>query len=153
MRRYSIACIPGDGIGVDVISAGRQILEAVQRLDGGFHLEFQDFPWSCEYYLRHGEMMPKDGMKILEVFDAIYLGAVGFPPVPDHISLWGLLLPIRQGFDQYVNLRPVKLLPGLTGPLRDKQPEQIDFICIRENTEGEYAGLGGRFHPVPPTKW
>jgi len=146
MRHYSIACIPGDGIGREVIAAGRLVLERAQRLDGGFQLRFSEYPWSCEYYLQHGEMMPRDGLKILADHDAIYLGAVGFPTVPDHISLWGLLLPIRQGFDQYVNLRPVKLLPGLRCPLRDKGPDEIDFVCIRENTEGEYAGVGGRVH-------
>ncbi len=146
MKHYSIACIPGDGIGREVIAAGKRVLETAQQLDGGFRLSFEEFPWSCEYYLQHGEMMPKDGLKILEGFDAIYLGAVGFPTVPDHISLWGLLLPIRQGFDQYANFRPVKLLPGIPCPLRDKGPEQIDFVCVRENTEGEYAGVGGRLH-------
>jgi tartrate dehydrogenase/decarboxylase / D-malate dehydrogenase len=150
VNHYSIACIPGDGIGADCIDAGKRVLAAVQEIHGGFQLEFQEFPWSCEYYLQHGEMMPRDGLKTLESFDAIYLGAVGFPSVPDHISLWGLLLPIRQGFDQYVNLRPVRLLPGLRGPLRDKRPEEIDFICIRENTEGEYAGVGGRFRQGTP---
>ncbi|MGE5618885.1 MAG: tartrate dehydrogenase [Sphingomonadaceae bacterium] len=146
MRHYSIACIPGDGIGREVIAAGRRVLETAQQLDGGFRLRFEEFPWSCEYYLRHGAMMPNDGLKILADFDAVYLGAVGFPTVPDHISLWGLLLPIRQGFDQYANYRPVKLLPGIRCPLRDKGPEQVDFVCIRENTEGEYAGVGGRVH-------
>lgn len=146
MRHYSIACIPGDGIGREVIAAGRRVLETAQQLDGGFRLRFEEFPWSCEYYLRHGVMMPNDGLKILADFDAVYLGAVGFPTVPDHISLWGLLLPIRQGFDQYANYRPVKLLPGIRCPLRDKGPEQVDFVCIRENTEGEYAGVGGRVH-------
>ena len=146
MTHYSIACIPGDGIGREVIAAGKLVLERAQQLDGGFQLRFDEYPWSCEYYLRHGEMMPKDGLKILEDYDAVYLGAVGFPTVPDHVSLWGLLLPIRQGFDQYVNLRPVKLLPGIPCPLRDKRPDQIDFVAIRENTEGEYAGVGGRVH-------
>lgn len=146
MRQYSIACIPGDGIGKEVIAAGRRVLETVQQLDGGFALKFDEFPWGCEYYLQHGEMMPKDGLKILEGYDCVYLGAVGFPSVPDHVSLWGLLLPIRQGFDEYVNYRPVKLLPGINCPLKDKCPEQIDFVCIRENTEGEYAGVGGRVH-------
>ncbi|HZK67520.1 MAG TPA: tartrate dehydrogenase, partial [Chloroflexota bacterium] len=146
MREYSIACIPGDGIGHEVIAAGRKVLDAAQETDGGFRLEYAEFPWSCEYYTRHGEMMPKDGLKQLEDHQAVYLGAVGFPSVPDHISLWGLLLPIRQGFQQYVNYRPVQLLPGVPCPLRDKGPEDVDFVCLRENTEGEYAGVGGRVH-------
>src|SRR5665647_986459 len=146
MREYSIACIPGDGIGHEVIAAGRQVLDAAQEADGGFRLKYAEFPWSCEYYTRHGEMMPKDGLKQLEDHQAVYLGAVGFPSVPDHISLWGLLLPIRQGFQQYVNYRPVQLLPGVPCPLRDKGPEDVDFVCLRENTEGEYAGVGGRVH-------
>ncbi len=150
MGQYSIACVPGDGIGQEVISAGRLVLEAVQEVHGGLRLDFDEYPWSCEYYLKHGEMMPKDGLQILGDHDAIYLGAVGFPTVPDHVSLWGLLLPIRQGFQQYVNLRPIKLLPGIACPLRDKAPEQIDFVCIRENTEGEYAGVGGRLHVNTP---
>jgi tartrate dehydrogenase/decarboxylase / D-malate dehydrogenase len=150
VNHYSIASIPGDGIGIEVIAAGRKVLQAAQELDGGFELSFEEFPWSCEYYLKHGEMMPKDGLKTLESFDAIYLGAVGFPSVADHVSLWGLLLPIRQGFDQYVNLRPIKLLPGIECPIKNKGPEDIDFICIRENTEGEYAGLGGRFRQGTP---
>src|SRR5512133_467296 len=144
MRQYSIASVPGDGIGPEVIAAGRLVLQAVQDADGGFQLKFDEFPWGCEYYLQHGEMMPKDGIQTLGGYDAIYLGAVGFPTVPDHISLWGLLLPIRKGFDQYVNLRPIKLLPGVACPLANKDPKKIDFVCIRENTEGEYAGVGGR---------
>ncbi len=150
MRRYSIACVPGDGIGPEVIAAGRRVLEAAQEADGGFQLEFDEFPWGCEYYLQRGEMMPKDGLQILGGYDAIYLGAVGFPSVPDHVSLWGLLLPIRQGFDQYVNLRPIRLLPGIPCPLANKVPERIEFVCIRENTEGEYAGVGGRVHVGTP---
>jgi tartrate dehydrogenase/decarboxylase/D-malate dehydrogenase len=150
MRRYSIASVPGDGIGPEVIAAGRLILRAAQDADGGFQLSFEEFPWGSDYYLHHGKMMPADGIQTLAGFDAIYLGAVGFPTVPDHISLWGLLLPIRQSFQQYVNLRPVKLLPGIPCPLRDKGPDQIDFVCIRENTEGEYAGVGGRVHVNTP---
>ena len=150
MKQYSIASIPGDGIGPEVIAAGRLVLQAAQEVSGGFQLSFDEYPWSCEYYLRNGEMMPKDGLQILSSHDAIYLGAVGFPTVPDHISLWGLLLPIRQGFQQYVNLRPIKLFPGIACPLRDKGHQQIDFVCIRENTEGEYAGVGGRLHAGTP---
>jgi len=150
VKQYSIACVPGDGVGTEVIDAGKQVLLAVQEAHGGFRLHFDDYPWGCEYYLQHGEMMPKDGIKVLADHEAIYLGAVGYPTVPDHVSLWGLLIPIRQGFDQYVNLRPVKLFPGVPCPLKDKGPEDIDILCIRENTEGEYAGVGGRFHPGTP---
>ena len=147
MRSYRVALIPGDGIGKDVIDEGVKALKAAEDASGGFRIEYEAFPWSCAYYLEHGQMMPDDGLKILSDFDAIYLGAVGFPSlVPDHISLWGLLLPIRKTFDLYVNLRPCRLLPGTSGPLRNKGPEDIDFVCIRENTEGEYSGVGGRVH-------
>jgi tartrate dehydrogenase/decarboxylase/D-malate dehydrogenase len=147
VRNYQIALIPGDGIGKDVIAEGVKVLQAAQQVCGGFRLEFEEFPWSCAYYLEHGRMMPEDGLKTLEAFDAIYLGAVGFPAlVPDHVSLWGLLLPIRKAFDLYVNLRPCRLLPGTQGPLRGKGAGDIDFVCVRENTEGEYAGVGGRLH-------
>jgi tartrate dehydrogenase/decarboxylase / D-malate dehydrogenase len=147
MRNYQVALIPGDGIGRDVIDEGVKALRAAQEVSGEFAIEYQEFPWSCAYYLEHGAMMPDDGLKTLAEFDAIYLGAVGFPSlVPDHISLWGLLLPIRKTFDLYVNLRPCRLLPGTQGPLRDKGADDIDFVCVRENTEGEYAGVGGRVH-------
>jgi tartrate dehydrogenase/decarboxylase/D-malate dehydrogenase len=147
VRNYQIALLPGDGIGQDVIAEGVKVLRAAQQVSGAFSLEFEQFPWSCAYYLEHGRMMPADGLKTLEAFDAIYLGAVGFPAlVPDHVSLWGLLLPIRQAFDLYVNLRPCRLLPGTEGPLRGKGSAEIDFLCVRENTEGEYAGVGGRLH-------
>ena len=147
MRHYRVALIPGDGIGKDVIAEGVKVLKAAEAASGGFRIEYEEFPWSCAYYLEHGRMMPEDGLKTLEDFDAIYLGAVGFPSlVPDHVSLWGLLLPIRKTFDLYVNLRPCRLLPGTQGPLRDKGPDDINFVCVRENTEGEYAGVGGRVH-------
>ncbi|MCC7104005.1 MAG: tartrate dehydrogenase [Chloroflexi bacterium] len=147
MRDYQLALLPGDGIGKDVIDEGMKVLRAAEQALGGFKLHTEELPWSCTYYLEHGQMMPNDGLKILESFDAIYLGAVGFPSlVPDHVSLWGLLLPIRKSFDLYVNLRPCRLLPGTVGPLRDKGPGDVDFVCIRENTEGEYAGVGGRVH-------
>jgi tartrate dehydrogenase/decarboxylase/D-malate dehydrogenase len=146
MKAYDIAVIPGDGIGVDTTDEAVKALQAVARAHGGLNLRFEHFPWSCGYYLAHGEMMPKDALTILQGFNAMLFGAAGFPTVPDHISLWGLLLPIRQGFDQYINLRPVKLLPGVRGPLRDKGAAEIDFVCIRENTEGEYGGVGGRVH-------
>jgi tartrate dehydrogenase/decarboxylase / D-malate dehydrogenase len=152
MKQYSIACVPGDGIGPEVIAAGRTVLQAAQEIHGGLRLSFDEYPWGCEYYQQHGEMMPKDGLKMLGSHDAIYLGAVGFPTVPDHVSLWGLLLPIRQEFQQYVNLRPIKLFPGIRCPLRDKGWEQIDFVCVRENTEGEYSGVGGRLHVNTPAE-
>jgi tartrate dehydrogenase/decarboxylase / D-malate dehydrogenase len=143
---YSLAVIPGDGVGREVIPEGLRVLRRAGAVTGRFTLAVRDFPWSCEYYLETGAMMPPDGLAQLADSDAIYLGAVGFPGVPDHVSLWGLLLPIRQGFDQYVNLRPVQILDGIPGPLRDKGPGDVDILCIRENTEGEYSGLGGRFH-------
>lgn len=146
MERYRIAVIPGDGIGIDTIREAVATLETLCQVHGGLELVYDHYPWGCTYYLEHGEMMPKDGLKILADYDSILFGAVGFPTVPDHISLWGLLLPIRQYFDQYINLRPVKLLEGVPGPLRDKGPQDIDFICVRENTEGEYVGIGGRAH-------
>jgi len=147
MRNYSVAVIPGDGIGQDVIAAGLRVVQAAQDARDDIRLTFESFPWSCEYYLKHGQMMPDDGIKILENFDAIYLGAVGFPKlVPDHVSLWGLLLPIRKSFDLYVNRRPCRLLPGLQGILRDKNAADIDFEILRENTEGAYSGVGGRVH-------
>ena len=146
MKSYRIAAIPGDGIGVDTIDQAIATLVTVCEVHGGISMAFDRFPWGCKYYLQHGEMMPSDALRILADYDSILFGAVGFPPVPDHVSLWGLLLPIRQSFDQYINLRPVKLLRGIPGPLCDKGPREIDFVCIRENTEGEYAGLGGRAH-------
>ena len=146
MQTYEIAVIGGDGIGPDVIESGKQVLDAAGAVTGGFRLNYTDLPWGCAYYLEHGRMMPADALQTLEQFQAIYLGAVGYPTVPDHVSLWGLLLPIRKAFRQYVNLRPIKLLRGIDGPLRGKGPEEIDFVCVRENTEGEYSGVGGRVH-------
>jgi tartrate dehydrogenase/decarboxylase/D-malate dehydrogenase len=146
-RRYRIAVIPGDGVGREVVAEGLAAMRAAGEVTGAYELETVDYPWSCEWYLEHGAMMPADGLDRLRDSDAIYLGAVGFPGVPDHVSLWGLLLPIRQGFDQYVNLRPIRLLPGITGPLVGREAADIDFVCIRENTEGEYSGVGGRLRP------
>ena len=143
MNRYTIANIPGDGIGREVLPAGVRVLAAVAERCG-FALEFRDFDWSCETYLATGKMMPDDGLARLADHDAIFLGAVGYPGVPDHVSLWGLLLPIRREFDQYVNLRPVRLLPGFRSPLRDKTTGDIDFWVVRENSEGEYSQIGGR---------
>ena len=140
---YRIALIPGDGIGREVVPEGVRVLEALAS-DYGFQVSLVEFPFSCEYYLQHGEMMPADSLQQLKRFDAISLGAVGEPSVPDHVSLWGLLMPIRRGFDQYVNLRPVRLLPGVQSPLAGRKPEEIDFVVVRENTEGEYSDVGGR---------
>jgi tartrate dehydrogenase/decarboxylase/D-malate dehydrogenase len=151
MRKYRIALIPGDGIGVEEIDEGVKVIQTAQELDGGFHVDYTHLPWSCEYYTKTGKMMPDDGLNILSDHDAIYMGAVGFPGVPDHISLWGLLLPIRFEFDEYVNLRPVKLLKGIQGPLR-KKAEEVNFVFVRENVEGEYAGAGGRLHKHTPSE-
>ena len=142
MKTYKIAVIPGDGVGPEVLAEGVKVLKKVAELDGNFQFEFAYFPWGCEYYSKHGKMMDDDGMERLKEFDAIYLGAVGYPGVPDHISLWDLLLRIRKGFDQYVNLRPIQLLEGAPCPLKDIRRDQIDMLVIRENSEGEYAGAG-----------
>ena len=142
MKTYRTALVPGDGIGKEVIPAATDVLRAAAD---GFGLEFESFDWGCEYYLRHGRMMPEDGLERLRPFDAIFLGAIGHPSVPDHISLRQLLLRIRFGFDLYVNLRPIEILPGLDPPLKGKSAEHIHMLFVRENTEGEYAGLGGRF--------
>lgn len=150
MKSYRIAVIAGDGIGPEVLAEGIKVLNEVAKIDGSMRFEFTHFPWSCQYYLKHGKMMDDDGMEQLKAFDAIYLGAVGFPGVPDHISLWGLLLKIRKGFDQYVNLRPVKLMNGAPCPLKDVKKEDIDMIVVRENSEGEYAGAGDRLFAGKP---
>lgn len=142
MDVHKIAVIPGDGVGPEVIREGVRVLEEAARLDGGFRFEFTWFPWGCGYYLKHGRMMEEDGISRLEKFDAIYFGAVGYPGVPDHISLWDLLLTIRKSFDQYVNLRPITLLKGAPCPLKDVRREDIDMLFVRENSEGEYAGSG-----------
>jgi tartrate dehydrogenase/decarboxylase / D-malate dehydrogenase len=141
-RRYRIAVIPGDGIGKEVVPAAQRVLERASARFG-FTLEWRELDWSCERYARCGSMMPADGLDQLRGLDAIFLGAVGFPGVPDHVSLWGLLLPIRRGFQQYVNLRPVRLLPGVLSPLRDREAGSIDLCIVRENTEGEYSDAGG----------
>lgn len=142
MKTYKIAVIPGDGIGPEVIDAGIKVLEKAAELDGTFQFDFTHFPWGCEYYLKHGKMMDEDGIERLKPFDAIYLGAVGFPGVPDHISLWDLLLRIRKEFDQYVNIRPIQLLNGAPSPIIGGSKETVDMLFIRENSEGEYAGAG-----------
>jgi tartrate dehydrogenase/decarboxylase / D-malate dehydrogenase len=142
-KKYKIAVIAGDGIGKEVVPEGIKVLDAAAA-KGGFSFEWDEKPWSCDYYLQYGKMMPDDGLDQVKNHDGIYLGAVGFPGVPDHISLWGLLIPIRRSFQQYVNLRPVRLMPGIPCPLKDRHPGDIDFWVVRENNEGEYSTMGGR---------
>lgn len=144
--RYTIANIPGDGIGNEVVPEGLRVLDAVSS-KYGVQFDYTDFDWSCERYAKLGAMMPEDGIEELRSHDAIFLGAVGFPNVPDHVSLWGLLIPIRREFHQYVNLRPVRLLPGITPPVRGYEPGDIDFYVVRENCEGEYSAIGGLMYP------
>lgn len=142
MKHFNIALIPGDGIGPEVVTEGVKVLKAIEKIDQNISFSFTAFPWGCEYYLQHGKMIDENGIERLKEFDAIYLGAVGYPGVPDHISLRDLLLKIRKTFDQYVNLRPITLLhPSLT-PLKSKTEKEIDMLVIRENSEGEYAGAG-----------
>ena len=145
MPTYNIAVIPGDGIGKEVVPEGLRVLEAVGRR---FDIEFKwnTFSWNCENFTRTGRMMPEDGIDQLRAYDAIYLGAVGFPGVPDHISLWGLLIPIRRMMRQYVNVRPVRMLKGMASPLKNRNPAEIDFVIVRENNEGEYSEIGGRLY-------
>ena len=142
MKTHKIAVIAGDGIGPEVIAEGIKVLKKVEELDSSIQFEFEEFPWGCEYYLEHGMIMEDGGMDKLKGFDAIYLGAVGYPGVPDHVSLWELLLKIRKEFDQYVNLRPIKLLDGAPCPLKNVGISQVDMLVVRENCEGEYAGAG-----------
>ena len=143
--RHRIAVIPGDGIGKEVVPEGQRVLEAAARRFG-FELSWTEFDWSCERFARTGRMMPEDGLEQLRAFEAIFLGAVGFPGVPDHVSLWGLLIPIRRAFRQYVNLRPVRLLRGVRSPLAGRTPADIDMVIVRENNEGEYSEIGGRLY-------
>jgi len=146
---HRIAVIPGDGIGKEVVPEGIRVLEAAGRRFG-FELEWTTFDWSCERYAKTGSMMPEDGLEQLRKFEAIFLGAVGFPGVPDHVSLWGLLIPIRRGFQQYINLRPVRLLPGARSPLAGRTSADIDMVIVRENNEGEYSEIGGRLYRGTP---
>ena len=146
MKTYRIASIPADGIGPEVIAAGLQALETLANRDGGFTLEVTEFDWGSERYKRTGALMPEDGTEQLKAFDAIFFGAVGAPDVPDHVTLWGLRLPICQGFDQYANVRPTRILPGIASPLEGVGPGDLDWVIVRENSEGEYAGMGGRAH-------
>ena len=145
MNRYKIAVIEGDGIGREVVPEGLRVLEAAARCYG-IAFSWQHFDWSCQTYLKTGQMMPGDGLDQLRLFDAIYLGAVGYPGVPDHVSLWGLLIPIRRTFQQYVNLRPVRLLRGIESPIKNFPPGEIDLCIVRENNEGEYSEVGGRLY-------
>jgi tartrate dehydrogenase/decarboxylase/D-malate dehydrogenase len=144
VKRYSLAVIPGDGIGADVTPVGLSVIQRAAEITGSFSIDPVEYPWSCQFYLRTGAMMPPDALTILADHDAILLGAVGFPGVPDHVSVWGLVLPIRQAFDQYVNLRPIQLFEGVPSRLAGRGPADIDLVCVRENTQGEYAGIGGR---------
>ncbi len=144
-QTFRIAVIPGDGIGQEVVPEGLRVLERIAaRGNGQLSFNVESFPWGCQHYLQTGRMMDADGLDRLAAFDAIYFGAVGWPEVPDHISLWGLRLAICQGFDQYACVRPVRLLPGVSSPLRNATPETVDWVVVRENSEGEYAGIGGR---------
>lgn len=146
MREYKIAAIGGDGIGPEVVEAGIEVLDALAERDGGFKIKTQSFDWGADYYRKHGIMMPRDGRDQIKDMDAIYFGSAGDPDLPDHITLWGLRLNICQPFDQYANVRPARLLPGIEGPLRNCKREDLDWVIVRENTEGEYAGAGGRVH-------
>jgi tartrate dehydrogenase/decarboxylase/D-malate dehydrogenase len=150
MKTYRIACIPGDGIGKEVIPAGQTALEALAKSQDGFRFEFTSFDWGGDYYRKHGVMMPADGLDALRGVDAILFGSAGDPQIPDHITLWGLRLKICQGFDQYANVRPTRILPGIDGPLKRCGPNDLDWVIVRENSEGEYAGVGGRVHQGHP---
>lgn len=150
MKTYRIAAVPGDGIGPEVINAGLEVLDAVASRAGGFAIDAETFPWGADYYRTLGVMMPEDGVDQLRPFDAIYFGSAGDPHVPDHITLWGLRLKICQTLDQYANVRPARLLPGIEGPLKGVGPDDLDWVIVRENSEGEYAGAGGRVHQGLP---
>src|SRR5205809_6663318 len=147
--RHAIAVIPGDGIGKEVVPDGKRVLDAAGRRFG-FDFEWTTLDWSCERYAQTGRMMPQDGLDQLRRFEAIFLGAVGFPGVPDHVSLWGLLIPIRRGFRQYINLRPVRLLKGARSPLAGRGPADIDMLIVRANNEGEHSEIGGRLYRDTP---
>jgi tartrate dehydrogenase/decarboxylase/D-malate dehydrogenase len=146
MRHHKIAAIPGDGIGKEVIPAGLAVLRALEKRCGDFELHVDQFPWGSDYYRQSGRMMPEDGLDVLKKYDAIYFGAVGDPHLPDDVTLWGLRLRICQGFDQYANVRPTRILPGIVSPLRGVGEGDLDWVIVRENSEGEYAGHGGRAH-------
>jgi tartrate dehydrogenase/decarboxylase / D-malate dehydrogenase len=150
MRTYRIAAIPGDGIGAEVVDAGVEVLAALAGRDGGFALQFDRFDWGGEYYKKHGRMMPQDGREQIRRHDAILFGSAGHPDIADHITLWGLRLAICQPFDQYANVRPTRILPGITSPLRNVSGPELDWVIVRENSEGEYSGVGGRVHQGMP---
>ena len=150
MKTYTIATIPGDGIGKEVVPAGRQVLEALARTSSSLRFEFENFDWGGDYYRKHGVMMPADGLEALRDKDAILFGSAGDADIPDHITLWGLRLKICQGFDQYANVRPTRILPGIDGPLKRCKPEDLNWVIVRENSEGEYSGVGGRVHQGHP---
>ncbi|TSP14279.1 tartrate dehydrogenase [Cupriavidus campinensis] len=150
MKTYKIATIPGDGIGKEVVPAGREVMEALAAGGAGFQFEFENFDWGGDYYRQHGVMMPADGLDALRGKDAILFGSAGDNQIPDHITLWGLRLKICQGFDQYANVRPTRILPGIDGPLKRCAPEDLNWVIVRENSEGEYSGVGGRVHQGHP---
>jgi tartrate dehydrogenase/decarboxylase/D-malate dehydrogenase len=150
MKTYRIATIPGDGIGKEVVPAGREVLQALAAANPSLRFEFTDFDWGGDYYRKHGVMMPADGLDALRDKDAILFGSAGDPDIPDHITLWGLRLKICQGFDQYANVRPTRILPGIDAPLKRCRREDLDWVIVRENSEGEYAGVGGRAHQGHP---
>jgi tartrate dehydrogenase/decarboxylase / D-malate dehydrogenase len=150
MKTYKIACIPGDGIGKEVVPAGQTVLEALATASNAFKFEFENFGWGGDWYRTHGEMMPQNGLDALRNKDAILFGSAGDPDIPDHITLWGLRLKICQGFDQYANVRPTRILPGIDGPLKKCKPEDLNWVIVRENSEGEYSGVGGRAHQGHP---
>src|SRR3954466_12817565 len=150
MNSYRIACIPGDGIGKEVVPAGQQVLQVLAQASAAFRFESTSFDWGGDYYRAHGKMMPDDGLDALRGMDAILFGSAGDPDIPDHITLWGLRLKICQGFDQYANVRPTRILPGIDGPLKRCGPKDLDWVIVRENSEGEYAGVGGRAHQGHP---
>ncbi len=149
MKTYAIATIPGDGIGKEVVPAGQQVLQAIAA-SSNFHFAFENFDWGGDYYREHGVMMPADGLEPLRHKDAILFGSAGDPDIPDHITLWGLRLKICQGFDQYANVRPTRILPGIDAPLKRCKPEDLNWVIVRENSEGEYSGVGGRVHQGHP---
>ena len=150
MKTYAIAAIPGDGIGAEVVAAGVEVLAAIAKRDGGFAFKVDHFDWGGEYYKKHGRMMPENGRDLIRKHDAILFGSAGHPEIPDHITLWGLRLAICQPFDQYANVRPTRVLPGITSPLRNVNDGELDWVIVRENSEGEYAGVGGRVHQGSP---
>jgi tartrate dehydrogenase/decarboxylase/D-malate dehydrogenase len=150
MKTYRIACIPGDGIGKEVVPAGQRVLQALADAGASFRFEFASFDWGGDYYRAHGKMMPDDGLAALRDMDAILFGSAGDPHIPDHVTLWGLRLKICQGFDQYANVRPTRILPGIDAPLKRCTPKDLDWVIVRENSEGEYAGVGGRAHQGHP---